>query len=123
MDALVRAGQGWALTLIQDAFIGFGQPTIASQVDDLYAIMDFYNYTDKVCVANGNSIEVAFGGPSGPPMFGSRVKSVEDSVFKRPSTRPTTIWPLAPIARCAGLADAGMPSVTVPVWRWSIASI
>lgn len=85
VNALVRAGQGWALTLVEDAFIGFGQPTIPEdnpRVAHSYAVMDFYNYSDKVCVANGNSIEIAVGGATARECSAAAIKFVEESIFK-----------------------------------------
>jgi hypothetical protein len=55
-------GMPWFVSLVNDAFLSFGQPELPppGRTDISYAIMDFYDYTDRGCVPSADSLTVSF---------------------------------------------------------------
>jgi len=60
---LVDEGHGWLLPAIMEAFLEFGQGDIPDDhpTEDIsYAMLDGWDYSDRDCITNADSIEVAF---------------------------------------------------------------
>jgi len=60
---LVDEGHGWLLPAIMEAFLEFGQGDIPDErpAEDIsYAMLDGWDYSDRDCITNADSIEVAF---------------------------------------------------------------
>jgi len=46
--------------VVNEAVLSFGQPEEPGRIDFSYAIMDFFNYADRNCIANADSLTVSF---------------------------------------------------------------
>ena len=60
---LVDEGHAWQLPAIMEAFLEFGQGDIPDErpAEDIsYAMLDGWDYSDRDCITNADSIEVAF---------------------------------------------------------------
>jgi hypothetical protein len=127
-DLALSLGMPWFVSLVNDAFLSFGQPPLPApgRTDISYAMMDFHDYTDRGCIPSADSLTVSFNADE------TRYITFMDTLFTRlreleagtlvppspPGSPPVPISRPMSFAGYASLRFTGRTEALIGMQRW-----
>lgn len=113
------------VAMVNERFIEFGQPQIPEPglTDISYAVMDFFNYTDRNCVPGADSLTVSFDADGSAhftfmdTLF-ARLKELEEGRLIPPGPSPTPVGRPMSFAGYASMRFTGRSEALLAMQRW-----